>query len=374
MATHNTLTALFDDIADAIREKTGDTAAIVADDFPAEVRAIVTGVETTIVVTTKAGATVTATNGGTTVSGTADSSGACSLNVKKAGTWAVTAELSGESVGPVRVVVENEYIVKIPFISTILNENDWTTISEVSSAEEGENYWAIGDRKEVILNGTVGGLSLSNYSCYAFIIGFNHNSGKEGTGRIHFQLAKTALSGGADICFADNQYGGTGTSSAFRINMTSSNTGGWEDSYMRKVICGTSKTNYTGTVLSVIPEELRNAIKSVTKYTNNEGNTQSQSSITNTTDFFFLLAETEVFGSVVEGNVYEQEYQEQYQYYRAGNSKIKKKQNNIETSALWWLRSPRSSRYDQFLCVSAGGNIDWNPSDTSQGFSPCFCV
>lgn len=32
--TYSTLSALFTDIADAIREKTGETASIVADDFP----------------------------------------------------------------------------------------------------------------------------------------------------------------------------------------------------------------------------------------------------------------------------------------------------------------------------------------------------
>ena len=36
--TYSTLTALFTDIADAIREKTGDTASIIADDFPDAIR------------------------------------------------------------------------------------------------------------------------------------------------------------------------------------------------------------------------------------------------------------------------------------------------------------------------------------------------
>ena len=40
---HTTLTSLFSDIADAIREKTGDTAQIVADDFPSEIANIQTG-------------------------------------------------------------------------------------------------------------------------------------------------------------------------------------------------------------------------------------------------------------------------------------------------------------------------------------------
>lgn len=37
---HENLTSLFVDIADAIREKTGGTAAVVADDFPDAIRAI----------------------------------------------------------------------------------------------------------------------------------------------------------------------------------------------------------------------------------------------------------------------------------------------------------------------------------------------
>ena len=38
MATHTNLSSLFTDIADAIREKTGDTASIIADDFPDVIR------------------------------------------------------------------------------------------------------------------------------------------------------------------------------------------------------------------------------------------------------------------------------------------------------------------------------------------------
>lgn len=41
--THNTLGELFTDIADAIREKTGSTEQIVADNFPAEIEAIESG-------------------------------------------------------------------------------------------------------------------------------------------------------------------------------------------------------------------------------------------------------------------------------------------------------------------------------------------
>ena len=121
-----------------------------------------------------------------------------------------------------------------------LDNYTWDEISQISSANLGESYFSVGDRKQITLNGTIGQLTLSNYSTYAFIIGFNHNSSREGSGRIHFQLAKTALSGGTDICFADGQYLKTGSSAAFRMNTSSTNSGGWEDSYMRNNICGTS--------------------------------------------------------------------------------------------------------------------------------------
>ena len=43
MPNHTSLASLFSDIADAIRAKTGDSAQIVADDFPTAIAAIPTG-------------------------------------------------------------------------------------------------------------------------------------------------------------------------------------------------------------------------------------------------------------------------------------------------------------------------------------------
>ena len=55
--THETLTGLFTDIADAIREKTGGTESIVADNFPAAIEGIDTGSKTVDI-------TLTFTDGG----------------------------------------------------------------------------------------------------------------------------------------------------------------------------------------------------------------------------------------------------------------------------------------------------------------------
>ncbi len=261
-----------------------------------------------------------------------------------------------------------------PTYSSVLDENTWEQISEASSSGVAENMWEVGDRKQVTLNGTVGSLSLSNFSTYAFIIGFNHNSGREGSGRIHFQLAKTALSGGTDICFTDGQYLNTGSSAAFRMNTSDTNSGGWEDSYMRNNICGTSKSTTSGRIMGAIPAELRNALKSVTKYTNNNGRSSASSAVTATTDYFFLLSEYEVFGNITYSNSYEANYQQQYAYYSAGNSKVKYRHNSTGSAAYWWLRSPRAGYPYFFVYVSSDSTVFYHYAYFSLGFAPGFCV
>lgn len=261
-------------------------------------------------------------------------------------------------------------------VSPILDENDWTTIREVSDAGQGSNYWSIGDRKAVTLNGTVGKISLSNVTTYAFIIGFNHNASVEGANRIHFQLAKTALSGGKDVCLCDRYYGqGISSTGYFSMNSRRTNVGGWASSQMRTNICGTSLSSYSGTIIAVIPAALRAVLKSVTKYTDNTGKKNTAASaVTATTDYFFLLSEFEVFGSINIGNTNEKNKQAQYAYYSAGNSKIKYKHNGTSTAAIWWLRSPNASNSDTYLRVYTDGTDGSYVATRSLGFAPGFCV
>ena len=255
-----------------------------------------------------------------------------------------------------------------------LDNYTWDEISQISSANLGESYFSVGDRKQITLNGTIGQLTLSNYSTYAFIIGFNHNSSREGTGRIHFQLAKTAISGGTDVCLTDGQYPNTGSSAAFRMNTSNTNSGGWEVSYMRNNICGTSKSTTSGRIMGAIPAELRNALKSITKYTNNNGSSSASSAVTATTDYIFLLSEYEVFGNITYSNTYEANYQQQYAYYSAGNSKVKYRHNSTGSAAHWWLRSPIAGDSTGFVRVGTGGTVNGNGARGSLGFAPGFCV
>ena len=281
--------------------------------------------------------------------------------------------------GAVRAVSEvyigvNGAVKKVWPTILLLNDYSWDEISAISASGDASNYFEIGDRKEIVLNGTVGALTFNDYHTYAFIIGFDHNASREGSNRIHFQLAKTALSGGADICFTDGFYNSTGSSAAFRMNTSRTNSGGWEDSYMRNNICGTRKSTTSGRIMGAIPAELRNALKSVTKYTNNNGSSSASSAVTATTDYFFLLSEYEVFGDITYSNSYEANYQQQYAYYSAGNSKGKYRHNSTGSAAYWWLRSPYAGTSGIFVNVYPEGIVYFSTASISFGFAPGFCV
>lgn len=356
-------------VADAIRTK-GNTSADLQfpSGFISAIQAIQTGTELKIIVSVTSGATVTATKGSLSVSGTSVD-GTCTLTVPEAGTWSVKATRNGQTSDTKSVTFTDRYAVTLSFASAVLNDNDWSKIKSVSDAGQGANYWSVGDRKAVTLNGTVGALTLSNFTTYAFIIGFNHNASVEGANRIHFQLAKTALSGGTDVALCDSYYNNTG--GGFRMNTSDSNSSGWASSNMRTAICGTSLSSYSGTIIAVIPAALRAVLKSVTKYTDNTGNS---SAVTATTDYFFLPSEYEVFGAIRYCNTNEKSKQAQYSYYSAGNSKVKYNHSATSTAVIWWLRSLFVTNPTVFVTVSVNGTVNGATANYSLGFAPGFCV
>ena len=115
-------------------------------------------------------------------------------------------------------------------------------------------------------------------------------------------------------------------------------------------------------------------LKSVTKYTDNTGNSSAASAVTATTDYFFLLSEYEVFGTISRGNANESGKQAQYSYYSAGNSKVKYNHSATSTAVLWWLRSPFASNSTYFVIVITDGTVSYRSAYYSLGFAPGFCV
>ena len=143
------------------------------------------------------------------------------------------------------------------------------------------------------------------------------------------------------------------------MNDSNTNVGGWKDSSMRKTLLGNSNSPTSplaNSLMAALPSDLRAVMKSVTKYTDNTGNASNSSgNVTATTDYLWLLAEFEVQGGRSYANQYEQNSQLQYDYYKAGNSKIAYKHTAVGTAVWWWLRSPAYTNSANFCRVTAGG-------------------
>ena len=260
--------------------------------------------------------------------------------------------------------------------NSTLNSNTWAQIKAASNAGEGANIWEVGDTKTITINGKVGATTISSLSIDAFIIGFNHNSAKEGTNRIHFQIGKIS---GKDVGLVDSNYGSyTSTSGAFTMNTSQTNSGGWNGSHMRKTVLGSNSTPTSptaNTLLAALPSDLRAVMKSVTKYSDNTGGGSNTSSyVTSTTDYLFLLSEFEVQGSRSYANSAEQSYQAQYAYYKAGNSKVKYKHSATGTAAGWWLRSVYASATGLFCRVGTDGSAAHSGADYSYAVAPGFAA
>lgn len=320
------------------------------------------------------GAIVTVIGGGISKTATEVSSGVWEVSVDK-GTWTVSAGSLYTS-SSVSATVPKIYSVVLSIaVSSTLNNNSWDTISNISKQGLASQYWSVGDRKSVILNGTVDLYTWSNETTWAFIIGINHNSSREGDNLIHFQLGKFSDVSRHIQCWADNNYYNGKRSSGFIMNTANEDkAGGWAQSYMRDTVCAS--------FINCIESSLRDVLKPVIKYTDNRGiGRTSRSAVSSTSDKIFLCSPVELRGSNENYvNIYEQNYQEQYNYYKA-NSILAYTYENNSDSTRYWLRSPAydySSDEEPFTFNIVGSNtgsiIGFRWSNYSMGFAPCFCV
>ena len=307
------------------------------------------------------GATVTATLGSKTVTGVS-SGGQARLKIPQEGKWTVYATSGSQASIPQIISVPATVDITLTTIQE-LNDTSWATIKQVSDAGAGANFWAIGDCKQVTMNGKVSdGLTLTNYSAWVFIIGFNHNAEREGNG-IAFQGFK-ATKNGTPICLVDSGYNTSKTSGTwFNMNNEQTNAGGWEACLMRK--------NIMPLIKAAFPADLKAVIKSSTIFTT-QGN--GNGACTATEDDVFLLAEYEVFGTSTYASSQEPNYLKQYAYYSAGNSKVMYKHNDTSTATDWWKRSPYSRNPIAFCSVSTSGSANVSRAYSSIGVSPCFKV
>lgn len=276
------------------------------------------------------GTQVTMTKGGKTLTAMV-SGGEAVLYPTELGEWTIkyTFDSSQKTKQWKLEVIGIVYVY--PFtIGDNLNDTDWADIDICGRLGMAQQFFKVGDSKTVNIGGT-------NYEVQ--IIGFNHDDKVSG--------GKAAYSFQLVDCLNQTQ----------QMNTSNTNTGGWNGSAMR---------GRMSTYKSQLPAALRNVIKTVKKKSGTGGGSSSGTQQTN--DDLFLLSEIEIFGTTTYSVAGEGT---QYEWYKAGNSRIKKVNGSAN---YWWERSPFSGVTDGFCGVSSSGGANGNGAGISGGVSFGFCV
>lgn len=276
------------------------------------------------------GTTVTMSRSGKTLTATVGSDGNAVLYPTELGEWTIVYIFDGSQKTRTYTLEVIGIVYVYPFVvGATLNDTTWENINMVSKLGMAKQFWSVGDTKTISVNGT-------NYEFQ--IIGFNHDDktagGKAG---ITFQMVD---------CL----------STTYNMNSSNTNNGGWKNSAMRSRM---------STFLSQLPSDLQSVIKAVNKLVSVGNNT---STIETVSDKLFLLSEVEIFGSTTYSFAGEGS---QYEWYKAGNTKVKK----VNGSAYyWWERSPRSGNTGTFCSVGSNGGAGNLTASDSNGVSFGFCV
>lgn len=328
--------------------------------------------------------TITATRSGDgTVSAVSNNTSVATVSVS-GNVITVTGKAKGSATITVSVAAGTNYTapasktctVEVTLPTSTLTDNSWATIREVSAAGQGDNYWDVGDTKSITINGKIGNTTISNLAIDVFILGFNHNSAKEGNNLIHFQIGKIS---GTAVGLCDSSYNSNVSGAGyFHMNDSNTNSGGWSGCTKRKTLYGNSGTPsslVSNSLMAALPSDLLAVLQPVTKYTDNTGGGSNTASyVTATTDYIFDLAEFEVFGSRTYANSAEQNYQLQYDYYKAGNSKVAYNHSAVSTAVRWALRSPLCNSNIYFCYVYTDGTITGNFANRSLAMRPGFAA
>ena len=276
------------------------------------------------------GTTVTMSRSGKTLTATVGSDGNAVLYPTELGEWTIVYIFDGSQKTRTYTLEVIGIVYVYPFVvGATLNDTTWENINMVSKLGMAKQFWSVGDTKTISVNGT-------NYEFQ--IIGFNHDDktagGKAG---ITFQMVD---------CL----------STTYNMNSSNTNNGGWKNSAMRSRM---------STFLSQLPSDLQSVIKAVNKLVSVGNNT---STIETVSDKLFLLSEVEIFGSTTYSFAGEGS---QYDWYKAGNTKVKKVNGSAN---IWWERSPYSGNASYFCDVYSSGYADTRNASGSNGVSFGFCV
>lgn len=210
------------------------------------------------------------------------------------------------------------------------------------------DYWAVGDTRTVHLSAmsaTGVGESHAEQDVQFVIADFDHD---ELVSAINGHTT-AAVTLSQKNCLNETGY----------MNSSNTNSGGWE---------GCARRSWCNNVFyNAIPSIIKNKIKQVNK---KNYKVYNSATITTTSDYCFLLSETEIFGEKkysidsTEGT--------QYEYYKTSSNRIKQVNGS---NFYWWERSPSGDNATRFCIVNYDtGSAGWNYAGYSYGLAPCLCI
>ena len=287
--------------------------------------------------TTTKSKTITVTRSGNgTISAVSSDTAAATVSVS-GNTVTVTGKANGSTTITISVAAGTNYTapasktcaVTVSFLKDNFADNDWASIIAACHSGSVPSTWVVGNSKTMTINGA---------SYQVDIIGKNHDTyASGGKAPLTFQLHD---------CYGETK----------NMNSSNTNSGGWTSCAMR--------STHLPAILALMPTEVQNGIREVSKKASVGG---ASSTIETVSDKLFLLSEVEIFGSTSYSAAGEGT---QYDYYKAGNSKVKKL---VGSAAYWWERSPVAGFSTRFCLVNSGGDASIGSASAAFGVAFGFC-
>ena len=287
--------------------------------------------------TTTKSKTITVTRSGNgTISAVSNNTAAATVSVS-GNTVTVTGKANGSATITISVAAGTNYTapanktcaVTVSFLKDNFADNDWSAIIAACHSGSVPSTWVVGNSKTMTINGA---------SYQVDIIGKNHDTYTAG--------GKAPLTFQLHDCYGETK----------NMNSSDTNSVGWKNSAMR--------TTHLPAILALMPTEVQNGIREVSKKASVGG---ASSTIETVSDKLFLLSEVEIFGSTTYSAAGEGT---QYDYYKAGNSKVKKRNG---AAAYWWERSPTAGSSTRFCLVHSHGDAYFDYASDAYGVAFGFC-
>lgn len=248
-----------------------------------------------------------------------------------------------------------------------MNACTWAQLGELSANNQFAKYYSVGDAKEFKMTWQYSTPYLVNQTMSCIVIGVNHNSAKEGSNRLHCMIT---VGNSADKVLTDDKYGNIISSSStnsFSLNYSATNVGGFPQT--------TLNTKTLVSLRNSLPAELRNVMKTVTKWDDTgNGSDSTTSAITSHSYNITVPSSIEICGSGTANNVYEKNYQSQYSYFSGlGGIRFKKRSGDE------FAKISTRTRYlfggtEYFDCIDESGKPGILNPKTDVGLLPLIFI